>query len=174
MKLQRHAQQGVAFVALLTLIGVMVAVSVAAARLRNAAETGAQVERLRDDLLQQVRLIQAKLVDCMVNFPGGDNGTGHRVAYPAAATTKAVTALTCPGAPAAQQALWGGTDAVMPPVEMVDFQPWQFTNDATSMRLSITARNSYAPTTAAMTNVALRLGTSASINGTTLTVVLSH
>jgi hypothetical protein len=170
-----RSQRGVGFAAVLTIIALLTAVSLATARLHNAANTGERVERVREELLQQASLVQGKLIACMASWPGGDNGTGYRVAYPAALTATAVSALACPGAPAALQPLWHGADGVLPPRQMPDFGAWSYVNDATSMRVSITAANSYPYTTAALASAALRLGsTQASISGSTLTIVLSN
>jgi hypothetical protein len=167
------SQRGVAFVAVLAVIGVMLAVSVAAARLRNATYTAERVEQVRDELLQQAGTIRTKLIACVVNWPAGDNGSGWRAPYPAGAASSAVSALQCPGAPVALQPLWNGSDGVLPPRAMPDFGTWSYANDGTSMRIWITAADHHTATTAAMNSAALRLGTAASISGSTLTIELS-
>jgi hypothetical protein len=171
---RNRSQRGVAFAGLLVFIGVLVAASVATARLRNAAATGERVERVRDELLQQASTIRGKLLACVVQWPGGNNGTGHRIPYPAATVSAPVDGLECPGAPTALQPLWHGTDGVLVPRPMPDFGAWSYTNDATSMRLSIDAANAFTYTSAAMRSAALRLGTVATISGSTLTIVLSN
>lgn len=171
---RRHTQHGAAFVAVLAIIGLLVAVSVAAAKLRNAADTGARMESVRDELWQQASLIRDKLIACTINWPSGDNGTGYRPAYPAAATPAAVSGLACPGEPG-QPNLWSASDGVLPPRPLNDFGVWAYTNDAASLRLTITAANSFTYTKAAMQSVARRLGADqASVSGSTLTIKLAN
>ncbi|MEX3983829.1 hypothetical protein AB4Y45_33125 [Paraburkholderia sp. EG287A] len=129
--------------------------------LRNQAysDAGAQVA-------VQASFLRARITLCGSDYPDGVNGTAYRPALPAAATTVAVGTLICPGT---GQNLWLGTDGVtLPPAPKFMTGAWQFVNDGTSARLTITGDSR------ALGVAQQRLGADAALSGTTLTYLVSN
>lgn len=116
----------------------------------------------------QAALIRSRILQCAIEYPSGNNGTGFRVSYPAAAAITNVSALTCPGSGVG---LWNMSDAVEMPPTIEGFNVWRYVNDATSMRIQIVASNS--DTTALLSSIATKLGAQSSYSGSTLTWILS-
>lgn len=116
----------------------------------------------------QAGLIRSRILQCSIDYPLGNNATGFRATYPAAATIANVSTLTCPGSAIS---LWGQSDGVFMPTSLSGFNAWQYTNDATSMRLTLTSLS--ADRAAILPGVALSLGAQASVAGNSLTWVLS-
>lgn len=80
----------------------------------------------------QASLIRTRILQCAIEYPQGNNGS-YRAKYPSAPTIIAISALTCPGS---GTNLWS---ALFPaPAQIDGLGLWQYTNDITSMRLSIT------------------------------------
>lgn len=172
-KKMRH-QKGVALSYVLAFIALLsIATTFFAMTQRGAAQSLVNQEN-RVALLEQSTLIRSRIIGCTVSFPGGDNGTGFRLPYPAATTAVAVRDLTCPGQSGANN-LWSGTGGLTLPAPPRIFNNWTFVNDATSMRISISAKTpGDLNTRAVMDFVVARLGASASRTGDTMTVVLMN
>jgi hypothetical protein len=125
-------------------------------------------------LLEQATLVRSRIIGCAVSFPGGDNGTGFRLPYPPGTTPVAVRDLVCPGQDGANN-LWSGTGGLTLPAPPRIFNDWMYVNDASSMRISISAKTSGDATTLAiMDAIATRLGSGASRTGDVLTIVVMN
>ena len=91
----------------------------------------------KDQMVAQRDLIANLLVLCRAVYPDGNNGTAFHPSYPATpAAPSYVTSLICPK-PA--RSLWSGDASAMQPRPLSGFTPWSYTNDATSIRIAITA-----------------------------------
>lgn len=116
----------------------------------------------------QASLIRARLLQCSNDYPTGNNGGAYRLSFPRADTATLASALTCPGN---ALNLWNWSDGVAMPSAMTGFGSWYYTNDATSMRLTLTStvsdRASLVPTVVSL------LGAQASQSGTSPTITLS-
>jgi hypothetical protein len=123
-------------------------------------------------LAVQAQALGAELVACATLYPEGDNGTPYRRAYPGATSWTVVTTLTCPGKPTGQQALFNTLGSGSAPTAVSGMGTWQYINDATSMRVRIGATD--ANQTPALALAATRLGSSASVAGSTLTFTLKE
>lgn len=117
----------------------------------------------------QAALIRSRILQCGTEYSSGNNGTTFRVIYPAAAAPTNVSALTCPGN---ATNLWSQSDGVTMPTAIAGFNTWQYANDATSMRLTITS--TAADRTAILPNIVTLLGAQASYAGNTLTWTLAQ
>ena len=117
-------------------------------------------------IINQVHVITSELIACTTMYPG-NNGTAYRFTLPAAATAKNISALTCPGKQAGNNNLFGSLDAASLPMQLNEFSPWQFVNDATSARLILTANNASHATD--LSYAAPMLGTAAAVSGNVFT-----
>lgn len=117
----------------------------------------------------QAGLIRARILQCAIEYPAGNNATGFRLTYPAAAAITNVSALFCPGS---ALNLWSQSDGVFMPTVPSGFNAWQYTNDATSMRMSITSTTT--DRTAILPTIARILGAQASVVGSTLTWTIAQ
>lgn len=117
----------------------------------------------------QASLIRGRILQCGIDYPSGNNGTSYRVIYPSATTAANVSALTCPGNSAN---LWSQSDGVAMPASLSGFNAWQYVNDATSMRITVTSTN--ADRTAILPRIVTLLGSQASYAGSTLTWVIAQ
>lgn len=117
----------------------------------------------------QAGLIRSRILQCGTEYPSGNNATGFRVTYPAAAAITNVSALTCPGS---ALNLWTQSDGVFMPTVPSDFNAWQYTNDVTSIRLSITSTTT--DRTAILPTIARILGAQALVAGSTLTWTIAQ
>jgi len=170
-----RSQRGFVLGYLLFAIAIMVAITAMAVRSKDAMGSGQQMADTRDRVLQQAMLIQGKVVACTVEFPGGDNGLGFRSAFPAQAPSQLARDIECPGAPT-PKAVWNGMDGIYLPPPAVGMAEWKYLHDATSVRLVLVSSDPSTTATAALTNVAKRLGTQASyvLATNTLTVVVAQ
>lgn len=144
------------------------------ARMRNGADNGVQMERVKDTLVQQADLIRSKLLVCATSFPNGDNGSGFHPTYPATPASGLVKDLACPGQGTAVGNLWKGTDGIYEPPAIVELTGWHYVNDATSVRISNSASASYAPILAGFTNAGKSIGSQASIASGSITVTITN
>lgn len=87
----------------------------------------------------QAGIIRSRILACGIEYPTGNNGTIYRTQYPSGITATNVATLTCPGA--ANSNIWTLLDGVTPPNRVNGFGIWQYTNDATNMRLTLVANN---------------------------------
>lgn len=91
----------------------------------------AAVDEISSDLLTQGALVRGRLNQCVLTYPGGGWPSSGQVA-----------GLDCPGAPgatAAERNLWTGqwSFAALPPAPK-GYQEWQYVNDASGIRLTLT------------------------------------
>ena len=127
----------------------------------------------RQSIINQYQIIRSRIISCAIQYPGGNNGTGFHIQYPATPTGNLVSNLTCPGQSGSNN-LWTGTGGSQLPLVPPEFNNWTYVNDATSIRISLTAKIGTTDLGAmGMINwLANRLGSSASIVGPTLTIVI--
>lgn len=90
-------------------------------------------------LVSQASIIRSRILACGIEYPTGNNGTTYRVQYPAATTLTDISNLTCPGANNAN--IWTLLDGLSAPLQINGFNNWQYINDGSGMKLSITAVN---------------------------------
>lgn len=115
----------------------------------------------------QAALIRSRVLACAIDYPAGDNGSGFQPRYPAAPTATAVSTLLCPGS---GRNLWNGDDGVNLPPALSGVAPWSYVNDATSIRIAVTAGNG--ERAALLVDAAAQLGPQAVVAGNTLTWTL--
>ena len=118
------------------LLGVMAAVLSVGGRQsgRVVAIDGATMQ-----VVSQANLIRQAISQCVLEYPEGDNGTTHNIAYPGAVAWSPVSGLTCPGAPAGDNGILDGSNGVFLPKEPNGFGSWQYLNDATGVHIAITS-----------------------------------
>jgi hypothetical protein len=143
---------------LLFAISIVMLLTVWVVKTRDLYGSGQQMADVRDSVLAQANLIRSKIIACTINFPAGNNGLGFRLPYPAPPGSGLVSDLDCPGAPTGAQGLWRGDDTIFMPPPPRGMSAWTFAHDATSIRISITATDLSTPVTAALDNVARRIG----------------
>lgn len=146
----------------------------ALARVNGQGADGKRMADTRDEVIQQVNLIRAKLIACSVYFPGGDNGLGYRLQLPVTPTSSLVVDAVCPGNPNTNKSIWSLSDGVYMPRSLTGLSSWSYKHDASSARISITAVSGGNAMTAALNNAALRFGVQASVSGSTLTLLIAN
>ena len=155
----------------LALLSLSVAV---VARMSGKAADGKRMADIQDEVMSQAGLIRAKLISCMVSYPGGDPTTHD----PLPATTSSgtvVSTLNCPGDPNASQALWKSAEGIYAPRSLTGMSNWVFVhNTASAASISITATSGGNATVAALNNAALRFGAQGHFSGSTLTVDITN
>ena len=87
---------------------------------------------------KQIASIQGMVTNCALLYPTGNNGSGYHNAYPGGASVD-VLQLTCPGAPFSNKNLWTGRNGTVPPLAPRGMGGWVYTNDASGIRLTISA-----------------------------------
>ena len=165
---QRMRQQrGVSLVTMLVLV---VIIAAALAYLLVGAGlnvSGMLAGQKATQLAAQAEFIVQRIAKCATDYPGGNNGLATHSAYPLDGNPGAISvaSLVCPGN---SQNLWTGVDGVYLPVPITDFSAWTYTNSSpVSVSISPTQAGTYATALAA---AAARLGSVASVTGSTLTV----
>ena len=124
---------------LLTILGVATVASALAVSLSSASDATAMMRNQAQvsTLVAQASLIRSRILQCGIEYPEGDNGTGFRPPYPAEPNpSPSVSLLTCPGS---GQSLWDSADAVSMPTQVSGFSSWSYSNDAVGMSISTTA-----------------------------------
>jgi hypothetical protein len=160
---------------LLAALAIASVVMTAWARLGNQAADGKRVADLRDAVVAQASLIRSKLLACTMTYPGGNNGLGFRLAFPAAPTGGLVADLLCPGTGTnINKPLWSTSDGIYAPRTLNGLSAWSYAHDAASIRIRISATGSGNVPTAALNNAALRYGAQASVSNGTLTVLIAQ
>jgi len=171
---RRSKVRGFGLSYILAILGIASAILMAWARVGNQNNDGKKMASLRDEVVGQAGLIRSKLLACTILYPGGNNGLGFRLAFPVTPASGLVSDLLCPGNPNTNKSLWTSSDGVFSPRQLNGFSVWSYTHDVTSVRISITATGSGNVPTAALNNSLLRLGSQASITGSTFTVVVAN
>lgn len=171
---KKKRERGIALAYVLAFLALMtLATTYLASTQRGVAQSLANQEN-KVALLEQATLIRGRIIGCVVSFPGGDNGTGVRVQYPAEPASSLVRDLTCPGQPGSNN-LWSGTGGLTLPSPPRIFTDWSYQNDGTGLVISIDAASPGDPATlGVMDSIAQRLGPSASRAGNTLTIILMN
>lgn len=127
-----------------------------------------------DVVQEQAYLIRKQVIACGTTYPGGDNGdasstSGYRK-YPA--SNADLSLITCPGAPLAEQKVFGGRDGVFLRKLPADFSAWTYANTAAGLTASLTTNSSRGAQVAA--KLAARFGAAeASASGNTFTFVIA-
>lgn len=141
------------------------------------ATQAAAVQALYSTLKAQTETIRARVAQCVIENPSGNNGTGYKPEYPGAPVPVALSTIVCPGAPPASSAIWSGRDGVFVPQPPAAFAgPYAYVNDALGVRITLSASvASDRAAAAAGQRLAQRYGSSqASWSASTLTVWLSR
>jgi hypothetical protein len=171
--------RGFAAATALFAIGLFVLLGIVAASTARTNAKAKLFQELKDQIGAQSDLISNSLVLCRTIYPAADNGNGLvdgngqriRQQYPATPSDGMVASIVCPGQSPAL--LFTGDSRSLAPRVLGGFTPWSYVNDATSLRISITATNPgiqyYQDLLAA---VARRIGSQAVASGDTLTVTL--
>ncbi|GAA4030040.1 hypothetical protein [Actimicrobium antarcticum] len=105
----------------------------------NTARNNARAEifhATKDQMVAQRDLIANMLVLCRAVYPDGNNGTGFHPSYPATPGDSLVASLLCPKP---MLSIWSGDASAMKPRPLAGFTPWTYVNDATSIRIAVTA-----------------------------------
>lgn len=167
----RAVQRGILLsmvLATLVLLSVLMAL---ASRSLSSLDNGRTRADVREQVISQAEIIRLKLSDCAISYPGGNNGTAFRVAYPAKPASGLVKDLVCPGSGVS---LWSGKDGVFAPVTIVGFGDWTYANDGASMRIGLTQSSASLARYAGMSSAAAKYGSSATVSGMTFTLVLMN
>lgn len=151
-------------------------------RMGNKTNDSKRMVEVRDEVTNQVALIRSKLIACSVFYPGGNNGLGYRPQLPITPIAGVlsnvadgyVVDVLCPGNPNANKSIWSSSDGVYMPRKLTGLGDWKYIHDATSARISVAAIGAGAINLSALTNVALRIGSQASVTGSALTVVIAN
>ncbi len=144
---------------------------VASSNSRNTARTEF-FHATKDQMVAQRDLIANILVLCRAVYPDGDNGTGFHPSYPATPAAPAyVSALICPKP---GLSIWSGDASAMQPRQLPGFTPWSYTNDASSIRIAITANEAGSTFYQNLLDAVItRIGNSQAVrSGDTLTITL--
>lgn len=161
---QRRAQRGFVLAYALSALFALAMVAGLMARMQSARDAGAQMAESRDQLIAQASLIRSKLLSCAAMYPTSSAAIPFN-AFPADADSD-VKDLLCPGAPAGANGLWLADDALSAPTSPRGFSGWRYTRDASHViRLSISVTSGVTAHKSALSNAAIRLGSSASIDG---------
>lgn len=173
MSMDRHRQRGVFIGYLLSVIALMSVVTLFWVRDGQGFANGQNQAKVRDDLISQFETIRMKVFDCVLSYPGGNNGLGMRPAYPAAPASGLVQDLICPGAPVGAQSIWGGQDGVFYPPRIRGMGPWRYAHDAQSVRVFAQPTDAQdLVANAGMVRAADRYASQASVSGGVITFVL--
>ena len=107
-------------------------------KISSKTARGERIFQNQNEVLNQSRYISNRLRQCVILYPSGNNGTGFYAKYPGATVPAAVSALTCPGQPAPNN-LWTGKGGSYPPRPIAGFPAWLYQNDASGVRIMISA-----------------------------------
>lgn len=146
-------QGGFALAIPLAIIGLLATISVYLTTVSREPILQKQVAEIRADVLSQVHLVRGRIIRCVINFPGGNNGTGNFVQFPAGEDVL-VSSLTCPGAPSGANAMWGGVRGAFLPLPPDNFEEWTYTLDATGVRVILSPSSDTTLTSAVLSQVA--------------------
>ncbi|MDY7572983.1 hypothetical protein [Actimicrobium sp. CCI2.3] len=109
---------------------------VASGNARNSARAEL-FHATKDQMVAQRDLIANLLVLCRAVYPDGNNGTAFHPSYPATPSSPStVSALICPKS---GLSIWSGDASATQLRPLTGFTPWSYINDATSIRIAITA-----------------------------------
>lgn len=98
------------------------------------------VQALYSTLKSQTETIRARVAQCVIENPSGNNGTGFKPEYPGAPVPVALGGISCPGAPPAAAAVWSGRDGIFTPQPPGAFAaPYAYVNDALGVRVMLVA-----------------------------------
>lgn len=162
----KQSGYGILMVVLMTIVlGAVLAASLAGASSTTSMMANNNASQM---IVAQAALIRSRILQCGTDYPTGNNATAYRTNYPAAATVVNVSALTCPGS---SLNLWAQSDGVTMPTQTSGFGAWQYTNDVTSMRLSITSTTS--DRAGIVPQIIGMLGSQSSQSGASPTITLS-
>ena len=164
----RSKQRGYAILVWVLMIAALIGL-IGSAMLRGPDLGGALIaNQFIAGLNTQAAVIRTRILSCATDYPQGNNQTAYNPRYPAALTAVAVSTLICPGT---TQLLWNNADGITLPPRLSGLSDWTYTNDATSLRISISATT--AERVPLLTNAALQLGPQATVVDSTLTWTLA-
>lgn len=177
--LRPHPQkaQGFAAATALFAIGLFVLLGAVMAASARSNAKAKMFHETKEAMVAQSDLILNMLLLCRTLYPAGDNGNGNpdRRMYPATpggGASGPLDTLSCPGQ--GGTVIWSGDSRAMAPRALPGYAPWSYTNDGTSIRISITATNAGVPYYQDLLDrVAAKVGTSQAVrNADTLTITL--
>lgn len=104
------------------------------------ATQAATVQALYATLKSQTETIRARIGQCVIENPSGNNGTAFKAEYPGAPVPVALAGISCPGAPPASALIWSGRDGIFAPQPPGAFAgPYAYVNDALGVRVMLVA-----------------------------------
>lgn len=121
-------------------------------------------------VVAQASLIRARILQCGIEYPTGNNGTAYRISMPAATTAVNVSSLICPGSAVN---IWAQTDGVSMPPSIDGVNVWTYTNDVTSLRISLSGAAG-SVLVGSFPAVVTMLGSQSSITGNSFSWVLAN
>ena len=154
-------------------IALLAIVGFAAAKMSRAGTHEKWTFDARNTILDQYTTIRTRVISCGINYPSGNNGTGFHIRFPATPVSTLVSDMVCPGQTLANN-LWTGVGGLTAPVPPAGFSPWIYTNDGTSIRISLTATVGTTDLQAmrVLNATATKLGSIATVVGPVLTITL--
>lgn len=167
-------RKGFATAYLIAAIALMGLVAWAGSQMWDANAEIRWVGATSDIVQEQAYLIRKQVISCGTAYPGGDNGDAASTSayrkYPASSPDLGL--ITCPGAPVAEQKVFGGRDGIflrkLPP----DFSAWSYANTAAGITATMTTNTARGAQVAA--KLAARFGAAeASVSGNTFTFVIA-
>lgn len=158
----RHArgigQRGFAVAYMIAAISLLSLVGWVGSQMLDANAEVRWISTTTDVVFDQVQLIRKQVLACGANYPAGDNGDAsslsHYRKYPGSNVDLA--AITCPGAPAAEQVVWSGRHGIFLRKLPNDFAAWSYSNTAAGISVSVRATSSRSITVG--NRLAARLG----------------
>lgn len=138
MVASRHSQFGFIHNLILPSLAILGIVVVGIGAVMDRNQRGISIAESTTRARDQLTTIRDALTLCRVTWPGGNNGTGFNVNYPAtpgAGTWGDVSAIICPG-PSAN--LWTALNISLPPAPNW-VSGWQYQNSASGILLKIDA-----------------------------------
>lgn len=169
----KRRQSGFVVAHLFFAIAMMGIVAAGFAAMSRDNASGKWKVETRKTLMAQASLIRDRIILCGVTYPSGNNGTGNHVAYPATPVSGQAVDLLCPGNPDTNKSIWTGRNGAIYPVLPSGFSAWQYVNDATNMRISVTGDGS--PQTRDVLSVLVgNYGAAGSLSGDTLSIIVGY
>ena len=165
-------QRGVALAYILATIALASLAATYIAKSQRGVAQSQFNQDVKNSLTDPYTISRSRISGCAITYPAGNNGTGFHLVYPATPASGLVADLTCPGQSGSNN-LWYGTGGLTFAAQHRSFLPWRYVNDATNIRITITAAVANNPTLQGIMDVLVqRIGASASRSGDVLTIIL--
>lgn len=167
-------RRGFATAYLIAAISLMSLVAWAGSQMWDANAEIRWIAATTDVVHEQTLLIRKQIIYCGTSFPAGLNSDPSSLSpykkYPASSFSLAQ--VTCPGAPAAEQLVFGGRDGIFLRKLPSDFGSWSYANNEAGITATLTTSTSRGAKVTA--KLASRLGgAEASSAGNTFTFVVA-